>query len=256
MNVVIIEEDKPSALLLQSFLLEEDPSVRVIAVLRSVAEMKDFFSVWKKTDLIFMDFYLKNENSLDVLNQLGVPAPIIFVTASAQYRSRATEQNFIDYILKPIEPQKIKKALKKYNELKAFFNRYNSSGFAGQDSQKKKYRQRFLLKKGQDYFFIKAVDVAFFYIDQSIVFIVDFNNQRFISGFKTLQVIEEELDPTLFFRVNRNYLINIQAIKKFRATDRVKLTVELSFHSHEKIIVSQDNVSSFKNWVGEKPFLV
>lgn len=253
MNVIIIEDEIPAAKMLGEILQEIDKSIQVDAVLRSVAESKTYLKKPRvRIDLIFMDIRLQNETTFDLLNEITLPAPVIFVTAYDEFIMRSFEQCSIDYVMKPISFEKIHRAITKYHGLKNHFNFKVAEFLTLVEQPSKKFRERLLLKKGGDFFFINTEEIAYLFTDQTLVYIVDFHGNRFISEFKSLGSVEEELDPSRFFRASRKYILNIRAIKRFRAIDRVKLSVELTFRNSEEIIISQENASNFKNWVGNR----
>lgn len=115
-----------------------------------------------------------------------------------------------------------------------------------------KPRSRVLLRKGTDFHFCRIQDVAYFYSSSGLIFLIDFQGQKHLTDFKKLNILEEETDASLFFRVNRKFIININAIKKFKTLNRVKLTVELTVAVPEEIIISQENASEFKNWIASE----
>jgi DNA-binding LytR/AlgR family response regulator len=118
--------------------------------------------------------------------------------------------------------------------------------------RQKKTRSRVLLRKGTDFHFYRIEDVAYFYSSSKLIFLIDFHGQKHLTDFKTLSLLEEELDTSIFYRVNRKFIVNINAIKKFKSLDRVKLTVELTMKVPEEIIISQENAADFKNWIASK----
>ncbi len=255
MNIVIIEDEIPTGEILSDMLLELDNTIQINAQLRSVTEVKHYFAKNIHTpNLIFLDMQLQNENSLDLLSDYTLPAPIIYVTAYDQYAEQAFKESSIDFIPKPIKIERLSAALKKYQTLQTHFTKNITTLLETIQNQNRIYRHRLLLKKGREFFFIDVKDIAYVYTDRSIVIIADFKNQKYVSDYKILSTLEDELNPDIFFRANRKYLINIKVISKFRIVDRVKLSIDFVISMSEEIIVSQENSASFKDWVGNRKF--
>ncbi|HTS43313.1 MAG TPA: LytTR family DNA-binding domain-containing protein, partial [Puia sp.] len=159
------------------------------------------------------------------------------------------EKNSIDYLLKPIRQEKLETAINKYKKLKqhfavnyeAVFQQVSSAGQNG-------FRKRFLIKKGVDFISVKTEDIAYCYAAHKLVFIVNNKGQRFILD-RSLNELEKELDPTVFFRSNRKYLVNIHYIQRIKTFAKSKLIVELNPSAEEEIIISQENAQAFKQWI-------
>ena len=253
MRILIIEDELPASNELIAVLKQVEPLISVEAVLQTVHDVRERLSLFEgKVDLIFMDIQLQGISILSALPELSLPAPAIFVTAYDEFLVDALQHTSLDYILKPVDKEKIQKALYKYAEIrKHFFSGYE---FLLQQlaHKQKKRRSRILLRKGPEFHFCRIEDVAYFYSEFKLVFLVDFKGQKHLTDLKTLNALEEELDPYLFYRANRKFIVNINAIKKFRSHDRVKLLVELVLKAPEDIIISQDSAAAFKNWISSK----
>lgn len=253
MNLVIIDENSLAAESLKSILLDVAGNVHFNVILSDPQSTKQYFSTKQEhIDLVFVSIDLSSHAMLSVLRETVLPAPVIFICDRDECMTQVFEQTCIDLVPKPVTQERICTALRKYNKLQTHFNSKINSLVELAAQQVKKYRQRILLKKGREFFFIKTEDIAYIYTDHGIVIIVDFNNQKYISEYKILSAIEQELDPSIFSRINRKYIINIKVIKKFRPFDRVKLSVDFIVPVNEEIIVSQDNATFFKGWVGNR----
>ena len=201
-------------------------------------------------DLIFMDIELSDGLSFKIFESQPVACPIIFTTAYDEYWQEALEQNSIDYLLKPIRQEKLENAINKYKKLKHHFSSNYLAIFKQFTSpnQQTDYRKRFLLKKGTELVGLKTEDIAYCYAAHKIVFIVDNKAQRFILD-RSLNDLEKELDPAIFFRINRKYLVNIRHIQRIKTFAKSKLLVELNPPANEEIIVSQENATAFRQWM-------
>lgn len=249
MKVIIIEDEKPAAEKLQKAILKFDDSIEVLALLNNVKDSVAWLRSHIMPDLIFMDIELTDGLSFLIFEQCSVECPVIFTTAYDNYWQEAFEHNSIDYLLKPVKQEKLEVALKKYHTLKQYFAASFQQLIQSQNPQQEKYKKRFLVKRGLDYITIKTEDIAFFYATHKLVCMVDNKNQKFILD-KSLAELEKEMDPAQFYRANRKYLININAIKKIKLYPKSKLLLETEPVISEEVIISQENVSAFKEWIG------
>ncbi len=248
MKVIIIEDEKPAAEKLEKLILKHDGAIEVLAILNSVQSATEWLKQNPVPELIFMDIELSDGLSFKIFDHHPLNCPVIFTTAYDEYWQDALEQNSIDYLLKPIRQEKLENAINKYKKLKHHFSLNYSSLFKKSYSQNGEYRKRFLIKKGNDFISIKTDDIAYCYAAHKLVFIVDNKAQRFIMD-RSLNDLEKELDPAVFFRINRKYLANIHHIRRIKTYGKSKLSVELNPAASEEIIISQENTMAFKQWI-------
>lgn len=248
MKTIIIEDEKPAAEKLQKALLRCDASIQVQAVLSSVRSAIEWLQQNASPDLILMDIELTDGSSFKIFEQVRIGCPVIFTTAYDEYWQEAFEYNSIDYLLKPIRHEKLEAALKKYEKLRQHFtNNYNQL-LNWQQASAGEHKKRFLVKRGTDYISIKTTDISYFYAAQKLVCLVDNNAQKFILD-QSLSDLEKQLDPSQFYRVNRKYLVNFNAIKKIKSYPKSKLQLEIQPAPSEEIIISQENAAGFKAWM-------
>lgn len=248
MKVIIIEDEKPASQKLIRTLSQCDEPVDVLGVLGSVQASVQWLQENGQPELIFMDIELSDGTSFQLFDKVTILCPVIFTTAYDDYWQEAFEHHGIDYLLKPIKQEKLNLALKKYDKLKQYFAA-NLKQLQAAQKASPAYRKRYLVKRGTDYVSIRIEDVCYLYATHKLVCMVDNKGQKFILD-ESLSDIEKELDPAQFFRVNRKYLINLTAIKKIKAYSRSKLQLEVEPAVNEEIIISQENVSNFKEWIG------
>jgi two-component system LytT family response regulator len=242
MKVIIIEDEKPAAEKLHKALLACDATIQVQAVLSSVKSAVEWLQQNAGPDLVFMDIELTDGLSFKIFDQVSINCPVIFTTAYDEYWQEAFEHNSIDYLLKPLKQEKLQLALKKYQGLKQHFN------YQQLLTQQGEHKKRFLVKRGTDYISIKTTDISYFYAAQKLVCLVDNNAQKFILD-QSLSDLEKQLDPAQFYRVNRKYLVNLNAIKRIKAYAKSKLQLEIQPAPSEEIIISQENAAAFKAWM-------
>ena len=250
MKVIIIEDEKPAAEKLQKAIVQADKNIIIEAVLGSIQAAVTWLQQNPPPDLIFMDIELTDGLSFTIFDQAAVTCPVIFTTAFDEYWQDAFEHNSIDYLLKPVKQEKLEAALQKLEKLKQFFtgNFQQLQQWRGQTGQPS-YKKRFLVKRGMDYVAVRTEEIAYFYATHKLVCMVDSKGQKFILD-KSLADLEKETDPAQFYRLNRKFLVSIQAIKKIKAYPKSKLLVEVDPPLQEEIIISQENVGAFKEWMG------
>ena len=247
MKVAIIEDEKPAAGKLQKALLAIG-GIEVVAVLGSIREVTSWLQENDPPDLLFMDIELSDGLSFRLFEQQGMDVPVIFTTAYDEYWQEAFEHNGIDYLLKPIKEEKLANALKKYEKLKQYFSESTKKLTGYSVDKNGRYKKRFLVKRGTDLVSIKAEDIAYFYATHKMVCLVDRSAQKFILD-GALSDMEKLVDPAQFYRVNRKYLVNMNAIKRIRSFAKSKLLLELSPPVEEEVIISQEGASDFKQWL-------
>jgi len=246
MNAIIIEDEKPAVEKLTRALARADAELQVLACLNSVKQATEWLVNNPKPDLIFMDIELSDGLSFQILEQTSIQSPVIFTTAFDEYWQEAFEQNSIDYLLKPIKQDKLEAALSKYHRLKDHFA--NNLQQLLQSQRQTEFKKKFLVKRGTDYISIKSDEIAYFYASHKVVCLVNKHGQRFILD-DSLAELEPQLDPATFYRVNRKYLINLNSIQRIRSYPKSKLQLDLSPAVEEEILIAQENVSAFKDWM-------
>jgi len=251
MRIIIIEDEKPAAQKLQKAIWQYDAAIDIIAMLGSIKESVEWLQENAQPDLIFMDIQLSDGLSFSIFEQQHFTCPVIFTTAYDDYWQEAFECNSIDYLLKPVKQDKLEAALRKYATLKQFFSAsLQSLQNWRQQSLGQDYKKRFLVKRGTDYVSIKTEEIAYFYATHKLVCLVDNRMQKFILD-QSLSDIEKQLDPAQFYRVNRKYLVNMTAIRRMKVYPKSKLLLELEPAINEEIIIAQENVAAFKEWMGQ-----
>ena len=251
MRTIIIEDEKPAIQKLQKALQQCPVKVDIVAVLGSVEDAVNWLNQNQAPELIFMDIELSDGLSFKIFDVVQVHCPVIFTTAYDEYWQEAFEHNSIDYLLKPVRQDKLEAALTKYVKLRQYFA-VNYQGLKNWQSQVQNggYKKRFLVKRASDYISLKTEDIAYFYATHKLVCLVDGKGQKFILD-QSLSEIENQVDPAIFHRVNRKFLVNMSAIKRIKAYPKSKLLLEIEPPVSEEVIISQENVANFKQWMGQ-----
>lgn len=248
MRVLIIEDEKPAAEKLERYLTKYNNEIIVSSVLTTVKGAVAWLQDQQDSlDIIFMDIQLEDGLSFEIFSAVKVDKPVIFTTAYDEYAIDAFKVNSIDYLLKPITFTDISNALKKLENLKDSLSRFKDISTTIKQLPEKKYKDRFLVKLGNYIHSIKVEDVEYFKSDGRIIYLINKEGKKFIIDYK-MGELETVLDHQLFYRVNRSFIININAIKNVSVFTNSRLQVHL-LHSKEEIITSRDRVSDFKVWL-------
>ena len=251
MNVLIIEDEKPAYECLLSELQALENNLNVVAAFGCVKDSVQWLTENPSPDLIFMDVQLSDGPSFNIFKSVNVTCPVIFTTAYDKYLTEAFEYNSIDYILKPIDQDKLRGAMKKYKGLQQHFIGNYSSVFNFNTSTAEKKKSRIIVKRGMEFQAIRTEDIVYFFTEHKLVFLVDKDNRKYMAEANNLAELEMELDSNMFYRANRKYIVNANFIRRFKPLERSKISVELTLPLDEEVIVSQENSSAFKKWISE-----
>jgi DNA-binding LytR/AlgR family response regulator len=252
MRVVIIEDETPAANRLSKLLQNAGDEMEVIKKLDSVESSVRYFKTTEAPDLIFMDIQLADGLSFDIFEQVNIRTPVIFTTAFDQYTLRAFKINSIDYLLKPIDENELRKAVDKYRQL---YQRQQSDFSERilkimQQINGQKYKERLLIKRGQQLSYLKTDSIAYCIADGKLCYAVDFNGNKFLLEYNLTQ-LEQELQPNRFYRINRQLLVNIDAVSKVHTWLGGRLKLDLVPPAHTDTVVSRERVNGFKQWLGQ-----
>ncbi|MCG8733612.1 LytR/AlgR family response regulator transcription factor [Tenacibaculum finnmarkense] len=250
MNVIIIEDEKPAARRLKRMLSELN--IEAQTMLHSVEESINWFQNNKHPDLIFLDIQLSDGLSFEIFEEIEVKSAIIFTTAYDQYSLKAFKLNSIDYLLKPLDQDELKVAVDKFKEHQP----KKSDVKVNIDAIRKllinpvdrKFKKRFTIKVGQHIKIIPIDQVVCLYSENKATYIHTNANRNYLID-NSLEYWEEHLNPEYFFRVNRTFIIHINAIKDIISYTNSRLQLMLHFYDESEIIVSRERVKAFKNWI-------
>ncbi|MEO9483639.1 MAG: LytTR family DNA-binding domain-containing protein [Ekhidna sp.] len=253
MKVLIVEDEAPAFRRLEKILLEIDPTVEIVEVLDSVEETVKWMNNHERPDLALMDIQISDGISFQIFDQIDVKCPVIFTTAFDEYLLKAFKVNSIDYLLKPIKKEDLERSLEKYKSLHASFNQ-NGIDMAALLNQinltEAKYKSRFLVKQGDKMLAIRSEDIVCFQSKHGVVHINTKNEKTYLSDF-TLDELSTQLDPRLFFRANRQFIIDADYIHTVHKHFKGKLLVELEHFSDEQILVSSEKATALKQWLDQ-----
>ena len=243
MTVLLAEDEQIAAKHLTNLLDEVGFTYDVLEHVRSVQELRSWLSANPEPDLMLLDIQLKDGVSLEVFDELKITTPVIFITAYDEYAIKAFKANSLNYLLKPLDKEELRGALNKYKEVLSFYH-HNPT------QQKTEKKERIVVKKGASRLSIPISTIAFFYAEMKLTFAVDFEGNRYLLDYNLSQV-EQQLDRKVFFRLSRQIIANINAIKEFKSIEFSKIELYLIKNNYIKdsIIISQFTAPDFKKWI-------
>ncbi|HEY0655200.1 MAG TPA: LytTR family DNA-binding domain-containing protein [Chryseosolibacter sp.] len=252
MKVIIVEDEVPAAEKLERYLQKYDATIQVVAKFDSVSTTVPWLRENQDSiDLIFMDIQLMDGLSFQIFQQVQVRKPVIFTTAFNEFALDAFKVNSIDYLLKPITFTDLSSGLKKFETLRQHFQGTVDQSEKVQQvfatMKTKEYKNRFMVKLGEHIRSITSDQISVFYADGRDVYLVTSQGRKFIIDY-TLEALEDILDPKLFFRLNRTFILNINAIKDVLVYSNSRLKITLQQEFDKEIIVSREKVGEFKEW--------
>lgn len=249
LSVLIIEDEIPNADRLKEMLKQLDSAIVIVGQLQTVRESIQWLREHKHPDLICMDIRLTDGLSFELFDEVEVQSQVIFITAYDQYALKAFEVNGIDYLLKPVEPHKLEKGIKKVKD------RIGVADHSGMQDIFRKieyrdpvYRTRFLVAYRDMFVPVVAEDIAYFTSENKKNYLTTHQGHRYLID-QTLEELEQELDPQNFFRISRQYIVSVKSIHKIYQSFNGKLKIELIPAVEEHVLVSRDKSVHLKKWL-------
>jgi DNA-binding LytR/AlgR family response regulator len=251
MNVLIIEDEPQASRRMETLMKELEPGVNIVGKIDSVKKAVQWIPDNPPPDLILMDIQLADGISFSIFEKCHVQSPVIFTTAYDEYALKAFKVNSIDYILKPVDKEELSAALTKFKNMKRTAPDtkllLDNIGQAVQ-MLTKRYKSRFMIKVGEHLKTIETANLLYFYSQDKATFCYTVDNRSLILDY-TLEQLEEMTDPTIFFRVNRKYLVSATAITDIISYTNSRLKLKLKGSTDDDIIVARERVQDFKEWL-------
>lgn len=255
-KVLIVEDEMPSARKLKAFIEKIAPDFKVMDILDSVTETVQFLGN-NTCDLIFLDIQLSDGNSFSIFEQVKVETPIIFTTAFNQYAIDAFKQVSVDYLLKPLEMERLSQAIKKFRKIHLTTNAFvptinyqELNKILSNSIQSQAYQQRFMVHYRDVLKAITVEEIAAFYAENKSVFILTIKGHKYDLPM-TLEQLEGKLNPKCFFRANRKCIVHIQSVKEAVVYSKSKLKLNLVPPLSFDVIISIDKTPKFKQWLSQ-----
>ena len=259
MTVLVIEDELLGAKALKNLLIQIDNSIEVLAIKDSIQSSAKWLLTNSPPDLMFMDIELVDGQCFEIFKEVKIDSPVIFTTSYDEYALQAFQFNSVDYLLKPINPEDLKRSLAKVQTLRQQLGR-NTSVLPQQLEQliqhfnssqpAVEYRERFLVKQGQRLFSIGLPAIAYFFSKGKITHIKSKDNKQYFLDY-TLDELEPILSPAVFFRLNRQVIASHDSVLQVHTWHNGKLKVFLSPEYDEEVVVSREKAREFRKWMGE-----
>jgi DNA-binding LytR/AlgR family response regulator len=249
---MVVEDEKLAAERLCKLIMDLEPLSKIEFVSDSISSVVAWLNANPPPEIAFMDIQLSDGLSFEIFEQVDIRFPVIFTTAFDEYALRAFKVNSIDYLLKPVDNEELKFAISKYYKIisnNAIDGYHNARAIDSvMEMLVKKYKTRFLVRAGDHYRTYSTTQIAFFYSLSKATFFNTFENKNLDVDY-SLDELEKILDPAMFFRVNRQFIINISAIADMLYYSNSRLKIRLVNPTIEEVIVSREKVSLFKDWL-------
>lgn len=253
MNIFIIEDEPLAVQKITKLLIDVEPNTIIAGTADGIESSVEWLQSNPVPDLILVDIELCDGQSFEIFNLIDVQSPVIFTTSYDEYAIQAFRVNSVDYLLKPIKRNDLSRALQKYER----FNYQQSTPIdisklvkeLKKQNTPREFRSRFLVKQGQKLIPIDVDEIAYFFSEDSVSFFVNFQQVKYIFDY-SLEEIEQMLDPNLFFRISRQFIVGIKSIVQIHNYFNGKLKLELKPMNEREITVSRERVSDFKVWMG------
>lgn len=247
MKVLIIEDETAAVRNLKAILRDVAPEMEVVATLDSVGKSVAWLLSNTHPDIIFMDIHLADGNSFHIFDQVEINTPVIFTTAYDEYALQAFKVNSIDYLLKPIRPEELSQAISKYKKIiRSDRNEYIER--LSNLTRQKKYNETILVFFKDKIIPLNTASIACFYSQNEKTYLITEQQEQHPFD-KTLNSLMETLNPEIFYRANRQYIISRNAIKEISVWTGGRLSVILNIPMKEDILISKERVGDFKKWL-------
>jgi two-component system response regulator LytT len=244
MNCVIIEDEQNAIEHLEYQLEQTGLDISISARIDSVAKAIQWLGT-NSPDLIFMDIQLGDGISFEIFDHIKIKIPVIFTTSYNQYAIQAFEVNSISYILKPVKLKSLKDALAKYESLQRHDSFLNEQIIPLNQT----FQKRFLVQSGNVMHPLAVEDIAYFRVHEGKYIVITTHSKKQYLIDNTLEILEKRLDPEVFYRINRQFIVNINAIEGIHAIDGSKLKLEVLPENKDEMIISKEKAPAFKQWV-------
>jgi two-component system, LytTR family, response regulator LytT len=251
MNILILEDEKLASEKLEKTLLEVEPASHIVATLQTIAATTEWLKNNPHPDLIISDIRLLDGLSFEIFEKVKIEKPVIFTTAYDQYAIKAFEVNSIDYLLKPVQKEKLKASLDKFRSLSA----KTSPGHTDYQEVLKllraaptEYKSRFMVRLGQKIIALPADKIAYFFSESKLTYIVSKDGKRYPMD-QPLEELTGLLDPRIFFRINRQYIITFESIAEIHPYFKGRIKLLLHPKTDDDVVISSERTPEFKSWI-------
>lgn len=249
MKALIIEDESIASKRLANLVKELAPEIEIIEHISSVEQGITWFKKNELPDLIFLDIQLNDGYGFDIIDELEEHPPIVFTTAYNEYAIRGFKYNGLDYLLKPIDKRDLENALNKFRKKSIIPKKEHEEKYEKLKTLfSKEYKRRFMVKIGNQFNSFNVRDIAYFKSHEGLIYLKKFNGKKFPIEY-SLDQLENILDPIHFFRINRKYVVSVNAVNEIHSYFNSRLLLKLNPNEEDQIIVSRERTNNFKKWL-------
>ncbi len=251
MKILIIEDEQHAANHLKRLLYRYDPEIEILAVISTAAQAVQWLKSHDSPELVFLDIQLADALSFKIFDFVDIPAPVIFTTAYDQYALRAFKVHSIDYLLKPVDLESLTKAFQKLKALTGSQKEFIAREQIQEAFQMffQSYKKRFVVKLGDRLKSIPVENIYCFFSKHKTTYLYTKKGKAFPIDY-SLNDLEGIIDPELFFRINRQYVVQLAAADNIVVYSNSRLKIKIEGFGSEELVVSRDRVGAFKEWLG------
>lgn len=252
-RAIIIEDEPFAANALKRVFKRDHPDIEVLTVLPSIEETREWFAEEdvELPDIFFMDIQLADGLSFELFDVIPTDIPVIFTTAYDEYAIQAFKVNSLDYLLKPIDPEELSVAIRKFRDRQpnetSRVKETISNLLHDWQTQQIRYKERFLVPYAQGLMPLLVHEIAYF-VKEEFIYVVTRKNNRYLMEYKTMDEVERLLNPAQFYRANRQYLVHIDVVGKIKSNYK-GLNVAMKPPLQAEFQISQEKANSFKEWL-------
>ncbi len=249
MKALIIEDENIASKRLANLVNELAPDIEILERISSVEEGISWFKDNVLPDLIFLDIQLNDGYGFDIIDAIDEHPPIIFTTAYNEYAIRGFKYNGLDYLLKPIDKRDLENALNKFRKTTVVPKKEGELKYEQlKNLFSKAYKRRFMVKIGNQFNSFNVEDIAYFKSHEGLIYLRNVNGKRYPIEY-SLDQLEDILDPIHFFRINRKYMVSVNAVSEIHSYFNSRLLLKLAPEEAEQVIVSRERTTNFKKWL-------
>jgi len=249
MKIVIIEDEESAVERLISLLKSLDYDFEVLEVFDSVQTSVAYLKNNKQADLIFMDVHLADGDSFEIIQQVEILTPVIFITAYDEFAIKAFKLNSIDYLLKPLKKQDLQAAVDKFKKLSKPQEKLEIAELLKVfQTPNKGFQKRIVIKLGQAIKVVEIADIAYFFTEDKAEYLCTFDGHKMLMDFH-LDEVQGMVDPKVFYRINRQFIVNIKSIEQMFTHSKSRVKLVLNPNYSDEIIVSAERSPDFKQWL-------
>ncbi|WP_118972138.1 LytR/AlgR family response regulator transcription factor [Taibaiella koreensis] len=248
MRILIIEDEVPAYSRLSKLIQEMAPLADIAEQLDSVAATRSWLAVNSVPDVVFMDIHLADGSAFDLMESVRLDCPIIFTTAYDQYAIDAFRVSSVDYLLKPVKREDLQRAFAKLKQFRDMFKTGSPQAVAAAPGSRQEYKKRFLIRFGEHIKTLNVEEISYFFSENRATFARNHDGRNLPVDYN-LDALEAMLDPSRFFRINRQFLISLEAISEMKTYSKARVIVTLKPQATEQPVVSSERSAHFKQWL-------